>query len=231
MASVRVESWNLHDVMLFLVPKHCASSFFYILSIYARVSRPTVTLIFPLIESFLARPIYRWFSSVKTNTCLIIVWYIYNNSKCLWNIYNSIKSNDRNKYHMNKKYEWNTEVTNFLNLQDDISLTTSISHNVLELISENAVFIIHMIKVERASVCFRVRRDNLKTQFPLHWNNVKFDMQYPVHRENDIRHDISFYRTFHPMVHRNALMRGSPNDFAGCYISQSYRNALVLLIH
>ena len=119
-----------------------------------------------------------------------------------------LKATIINKYQMNKKYEWNTEVTNFLNLQDDISLTTLISHNVLELISENAVFIIHMIKVERASVCFRVRRDNLKTQFPLHWNNVKFDMQYPVHRENDIRHDISFYRTFHPMVHRNALMRG-----------------------
>lgn len=30
-------------------------------------------------------------------------------------------------------------------------------------------------------------------------------MQYLVHHENDIRHDISFYWTFHP-VHRNALM-------------------------
>lgn len=79
---------------------------------------------------------------------------------------------------------------------------------IVELIPENAVFIIHTIKMMRTFVCFRVHRDNLKTQFPLHWNNVKFDMQYPVHHGNDIRHDISFYWTFHP-VHRNALMRVS----------------------
>lgn len=75
-----------------------------------------------------------------------------------------------------------------------------------------------MIKAEHV---LEFRRDNLKKQFPLHWNNVRFDMQYPVHRGNDIRHDISFYWTFYP-VHRNALMRFSSP--IGCYISQSYQN-------
>lgn len=64
-----------------------------------------------------------------------------------------------------------------------------------------------------------------KRSFRFIENNVKFDTQYPAHHGNDIRHDISFYWTFHftqKCTHESPTPRYIT---AGCYISRSYQNA------
>lgn len=72
-APVRVDSWNLHDVVSH--PETlCVSSFFYNLSIRVCVSFSSVTLIPPLIESFLSRPIYRWYNPVKSKKKYIYIY-------------------------------------------------------------------------------------------------------------------------------------------------------------